>query len=71
MITENRIEKALVKVAGLASVDPAFLPVFEKLEREFENIRATSEAMNRARQLACVGPVLTAYSAIGASSPAA
>ena len=63
MVTEDRIEKALAKVAGWVVEDPAFLPIFERLEQELAAIRRQSDALTRAHTLA--------QSATGPSSLAA
>ena len=50
-----RIEAALLKVAALISDDPAFAPVFERLEAELaaavKKEKRLSEAQRRARAL--------------------
>jgi hypothetical protein len=50
-----RIEAALMKVAMLVAEDPAFAPVFERLEAELtaavQKERRLSEAQRRARAL--------------------
>ncbi|PXW70450.1 hypothetical protein C7964_102337 [Loktanella sp. PT4BL] len=50
-----RIEAALLKVAALVSVDPAFAPIFERLETELaaavKKEKRLSEAQRRARAL--------------------
>lgn len=54
-VTADRIERALVKVAKLVAVDPAFTPVFERLERDLAEARraeaVVSDAQRRARLL--------------------
>lgn len=52
MVTEERIRQALAKVAVFASDDPAFLPVFERLEHDLKEMQAQSSALDRARALA-------------------
>lgn len=50
-----RVEAALVKVAALVADDPAFAPVFERLEAELaaavKEEKRLSEAQQRARAL--------------------
>lgn len=62
-----RIEAALLKVATLVAMDPAFTPVFERLEAELavavKKERRLSEAQRRAR-------ALLAQKAMRATSPA-
>lgn len=52
LVTEERISRALEKVAILATDDPAFLPVFERLERELAIIQAKNGALVRAKAIA-------------------
>jgi len=52
LVTEKRIRRALEKVAKLATDDPAFLPVFERLERELAIVQAKNGALDRAKLLA-------------------
>lgn len=51
----RRVEAALLKVAALVDVDPAFTPVFERLEAELEEARTRllnmTPAQTRARAL--------------------
>lgn len=68
MVTEDRIEKALRKVAGLVSVDPSILPIFEKLENERDARLADKFALQRAKTLAAASPCQAPQKAIGASS---
>lgn len=62
-----RIEAALLKVAALVSDDPAFAPIFERLETELaaavKQKKRLSEAQRRAR-------ALLAQKAMRATSPA-
>lgn len=51
MVTEERIRKALEKVATFATDDPAFLPVFERLERELAAMLAQNNALDRAKAI--------------------
>ena len=55
MVSIQRIEAALLKVAALVERDPAFSPVFERLEAELAKARALdsgeTEAQRRARAL--------------------
>lgn len=50
----QRIEAALLKVAALMECDPAFTPIFERLEAELQAARQVSlgktEAQSRAAQ---------------------
>ena len=48
---EARLLSAIGKVAQLVVDDPAFIPVFERLERELANIRSQNDAIERARAL--------------------
>ena len=52
MVTEERIRRALEKVAIFASDDPALLPIFERLERDLEEMQAHNSALDRARAMA-------------------
>lgn len=70
MITEDRIEKALIKVAGFAARDRAFLPVFEKLETELESRRSQQSALDRALVLAECGVRKVTHKASGLSNAA-
>ncbi|MEO9515209.1 MAG: hypothetical protein ABJG55_05690 [Paracoccaceae bacterium] len=47
---EARIVKALGTVAQLVVEDPAYVPVFERLEQELAGIRSRNDAIERARQ---------------------
>lgn len=49
-VLETRIIKALETVAMLVVEDPAYIPVFERLERELADIRSQNNAIERARQ---------------------
>lgn len=55
MVSIHRIETALLKVALLVGQDPAFSPVFERLEAELAKARALdsgeTEVQRRARAL--------------------
>jgi hypothetical protein len=64
VITEERIRKALEKVAVFAATDPAFLPIFEQLEGDLLAVQSRSSALDRAK-------VLAAQSTSGLSSLAA
>ena len=54
-VATARIEAALLKVAGLVAEDPAFAPIFERLEAELtaavKKEKRLSEAQRRARAL--------------------
>ena len=54
-VDAGRIEAALMKVAALVADDPAFAPVFERLEAELaaavKEEKRLSEAQRRARAL--------------------
>ena len=54
-VSIERLEEALLKVACLVSRDPAFTPVFERLERELadacQNVERWTEAQQRAKNL--------------------
>ena len=54
-VATARIEAALLKIAGLVAEDPAFAPVFERLEAELaaavKKEKRLSEAQRRARAL--------------------
>ena len=63
-MTEDRIRKALEKVAVFAADDPAFLPVFQRLEADLAAMQSTCSAHARAKALAV-------QSAVGASKFAA
>ncbi len=52
MVTEERIQAALIKVAGFIDDVPELLPLFERLESDLEAIRSKSSALNRARAMA-------------------
>lgn len=52
VVTEERIRKALIKVAEWASEDPAFLPSFEQLERDLAELQSKNDALTRAHTLA-------------------
>ncbi len=47
-----RIEAALELVAILLDENEAYLPIFQRLEAEFEAARVSSSALTRARALA-------------------
>ncbi len=51
-ITEERLQRAIEKVAVYAANDTGFLPVFEKLEQELDEFRSRQGALERARKLA-------------------
>lgn len=55
LVDTARIEAALLKVAALVSDDPAFAPIFERLEAELaaavKKEKRLSEAQSRARAL--------------------
>ena len=48
----ERLEAALLKVAHLVARDPAFTPIFERLETELALAREKAEAMTEAQQRA-------------------
>ena len=52
MNDEARLMKALEKVAQWTNEDPAFLPIFERLEKDLIELRAQKSALTRARLLA-------------------
>lgn len=70
MVTEDRIEKALRKVARFVASDPSLLPVFEKLENERAVMRSHKSAMTRALELAESGANEIVYKANGLSNAA-
>jgi hypothetical protein len=47
---EDRLRRALQTVAQLVVGDPAFLPVFERLERELAKLQSQSAAIERAKR---------------------
>lgn len=47
---EDRLRRALQTVALLVVDDPAFLPVFERLERELAALQSQSAAIERAKR---------------------
>lgn len=47
---EDRLRRALQTVAQLVVDDPAFLPVFERLERELAKLQSQSAAIERAKR---------------------
>lgn len=49
-VLEARIVKALGTVAQLVVDDPAYVPVFERLEQELDNIQSRNDAIERARK---------------------
>lgn len=49
-VLEDRIRKALERVAQLVVDDLDFLPVFERLEQELAAIQSQNSAIERARQ---------------------
>ena len=51
-VSVERIEAALLKVAYLVASDPAFTPIFERLEAELDLARKEAKAMNAAQQRA-------------------
>jgi len=52
MNDEARLIEALTKVAKWVEDDAAFLPVFERLENDLNELRARKSALTRARLLA-------------------
>jgi len=48
----ERLEAALLKVAHLVACDPAFTPIFERLEAELALARKEAKAMTEAQQRA-------------------
>ena len=70
MVTEDRIERALRKVAGFAARDPSFLPIFEKLEHELAAKRSQKSALSRALALVECGAVTVTHKASGLSNAA-
>jgi hypothetical protein len=54
-VLEARIVKALGTVVLLVVEDSAFIPVFERLEKELADIRSRNDAIERARQFLPVG----------------
>ena len=52
MIDAERIEAALELVAILMDDNPAYLPIFQRLEAELETAKVSSSALARARALA-------------------
>lgn len=51
-VSVERLEAALLKVAHLVARDPAFTPIFERLEAELELARKEAKAMTAAQQRA-------------------
>ena len=51
-INPDRIEAALQLVAILMDDNPAYLPIFQRLEAELQTARVSSSALARARALA-------------------
>lgn len=52
MVSIERIEAALLKVAALVERDPAFSPVFERLEAELEAARQADSQRTAAQERA-------------------
>ena len=52
VIDVERIEAALELVAILMDDNPAYLPIFQRLEAELETAKVSSSALARARALA-------------------
>ncbi|MGR3660920.1 MAG: hypothetical protein ACU0CA_06980 [Paracoccaceae bacterium] len=52
LIAEERIRKALEKAATFTAADPAFLPVFERLECELTIIQAKNSTPDGTKALA-------------------
>lgn len=52
VIDADRIEAALELVAILMDNNPAYLPIFQRLEAELETAKVSSSALARARALA-------------------
>lgn len=67
MLTVQRIEAALLKVAALVERDPAFTPIFERLESELESARLAEGGRTDAQRRAAL---LLSQKANGRSSPA-
>jgi hypothetical protein len=67
-VDRARIEAALLKVAALVAEDPAYAPIFERLEAELDAAvteeRRLSEAQHRARALLAQKAMLATSSAI-------
>lgn len=40
------------KVAALVLIDPVYLPIFERIEREIDMLNAESDVISRARAIA-------------------
>lgn len=70
LVTEDRIEKALIKVAGFAASDPSLLPVFVKLESELEAKRTQKSALCRALAIVESGARKVTHNASGLSNAA-
>jgi len=51
-VSVERLEAALLKVAYLVAHDPAFTPIFERLEAELDLARKEAKAMTQAQQRA-------------------
>lgn len=51
-VSVERLEAALLKVAHLVARDPAFTPIFERLEAELALARKEAKAMTEAQQRA-------------------
>jgi hypothetical protein len=70
-VDRARIEAALLKVAVLVAEDPAFTPIFERLEAELDATekeeRRLSEAQSRARALLVQKAIPATSSAICSS----
>lgn len=54
MVTIERIEATLIKVAALMERDPAFTPVFERFESELDAARQTSTKATKAQSWAAL-----------------
>lgn len=52
MVSTQRIEAALFKVAALVERDPAFTPVFERLEAELEAAQRAQSGRSAAQERA-------------------
>ncbi len=52
LVSVERLEAALLKVAHLVARDPAFTPIFERLEAELVLARNQAKAMTEAQKRA-------------------
>lgn len=51
-VSDKRLNKALLDVATLSVKDPAYLPLFERLQAEVDARQNQTDALTRARLLA-------------------